>query len=338
MTTCTLGPCWTATTINGTFQAQCAGSFNNVWLVGGSNTVSGNAEIQYSTDGTTWTTVDLGNLSGFGVKEFAVGNGIVLGLVNATQHVISTNGTTWSVQDHYFGNTPLTFGGGVFVMRGGVINDSLVYSATGTTGSWGFTDSAFGAGGYMDRALTYGNGLYVGVGSAGFCYTNSVSTPLTLTPYLTYTASLIAYGNGVFVAIESGLGAGNTVFRSTDGINWTTIPNALPNSTGQIFYSSLIFAQDRFLACKPDSNVLIYSDDGLTWTLTTGDHLFDSGANDGQRFMATDGNGLYMAVSANSTNAQVGVCPCVVPPVGNYWVRVANIKCDNIKIGRILPI
>lgn len=336
MTTCSTGPCWTATTINGNFQAECAGSFNNLWLVGGVNTLNGNAVVQYSNDGITWTSVDLGYLGGIGVKSFAVGNGTVLGQVGGRTHVISTNGTSWSVEDHYFGGLPTIFGGGYFVMRGGVVNDSLVYSTSGTTGSWGFTDSASGAGGYMDRALTYGNGLYVGVGSAGFCYTNNIATPLTLIPYATLGAGLLAYGNGVFIALETGLGASNAVFRSTDGVNWTTIPNALPGSGGgQPFYNSLIFAQDRFLACKPDSNTLIYSTDGLTWTLTSGDSLFDSEPSVGQRFMATDGNGLYMAVSANSTAAQAGVCPCSTPIVyGDYWAKLSNVTAKNVSISR----
>lgn len=334
MPTCTTGPCWTATTINGNFQAECAGSFNNLWLVGGVNTLTGNAVVQYSNDGTIWTSVDLGYLGGIGVKSFAVGNGTVLGQIGGRTHVISTNGTSWSVEDHYFGGLPTIFGGGYFVMRGGVVNDSLVYSASGTTGSWNFTDSAAGSGSYMNRALTYGNGLYVGVGGAGFCYTNNIETPLTLVPYTTLAAGLLAYGNGVFVAIETGLGAANAVFRSTDGVNWTTIPNALPSSgSGQTYYNSLIFAQDRFLACKSDSNTLIYSTDGLTWTLTSGDSLFDSEPSVGQLYMATDGNGLYMAVNPFNTSAQVGVCPCSTPiTYGDWWARLSNVVVSNVSV------
>jgi hypothetical protein len=331
MTTCSTGPCWTASNLTiPDFQVQSVGVGAGKWLVGGVNPNNGNARLQYSSDGINWNLVDFGYLSGYAVRKFATGNGLIMGMVNAAQHVLSSDGINWSVINHFppvSGDQSLAFGGGYFVFRS---SDSLAYSSDGVV--WNETYSNF-SGGYMDRSMAYGNGLYVGVGSSGFCYTNDVATPLTLTPYSTNQASHIAYGNGAFVVIEQGLGSTNTVYRSTDGINWTTITDALPTPFGsfQVYWDALVFSQDRFLICKIDSNELAYSIDGITWTLTTGDSLFDSGSGNGQFYMTTDDSGQYMAANPFSNATQVGVCPCAVP--GDWWVKLSGVTLSGVSIG-----
>lgn len=329
MTTCTTGPCWTASTANPGCVIQCGITFNNLWILGAQQISNGNSLVQYSNDGISWTTVDLGYLGGSGVKSFVVGNGLIFGMVNAAQHILSSDGINWTVYNHFppvSGDQSLTFGGGYFTFRD---SDSLAYSSDGI--NWSKTTGPTNIGFRFDRAMIYGNGLYVGSGSGGFCYTNNVGTPLSFGSTVG-SPGLLAYGNGVFIGLEVGLGSNNTVYRSTDGINWTAIPNGIPIGGGfDQFYNSLIFAQDRFLACKVDSNVLVTSADGLTWTVTTGDSLFDAPANQGQSILATDGNGLYVAANPFSNQTQVGVCPCVTP--GDWWVKLSGVQLSGITIG-----
>lgn len=331
MTTCSTGPCWTASTINANFTVTSAITFNNLWILGGYNPSNGHTGIQYSSDGANWTTVSFGYIGGSFVKQFVVGNGLVFGMVDAEKHILSSDGINWTVHTHFppvSGEQSLCFGNGYFTFRA---SDSLAYSSDGI--NWSETPGPNNIGLRFNRAMVFGNGLFVGSGSGGFCYTNSVSVPLSYGSTVG-GPSLLAYGNGVFIGLDSGLGSTNTVYRSTDGINWTAIPNGIPIGSGfEQFYNSLIFAQDRFLACKIDSNVLAVSADGLTWDLTTGDSLFDAGTNTGQTVLATDGNGQYIAANVFNNISQVGICPCFVPPVGDFWVRMDNVKLTSVKIG-----
>lgn len=331
MTICSTGPCWTESTlISNNFTRQSAAIFNNRYIVGGQNPNTGNAVIQYSTDGINWTVIDLGYFAGYGVQQFAVSDTKIMGMVNPERHVLSSDGVNWTSHLHYppaIGDQSLAYGNGYFVFRS---QDSLAYSSDGI--NWNTTAGPNNAGLYMNRSLTYGGGKFVGAGSGGFCYTSSVITPMTLVNTAS-TATYVVYGNGAFVAIESGLGATNTVYRSTDGITWTITPNALPLSGGpQSFYNSIVFSQGAFIACKFDSNQLAVSEDGITWTLTSGSHLFDDEANNGQSALATDNFGKYIAINGFNAFAQLGQCPCAI--AGDFWVRTTNVKMTNVKLGK----
>lgn len=331
MTTCTNGPCWTATTLNTGFVAQSSAIFNNLYIAGGSNSSNGNAAIQYSSDGVSWTTVDLGNFAGYGVERLVVGNGLIFGMLNAAQHVLSSDGINWTAYDHFppfSGNHGASFVNGYFVFRA---SDDWAYSTDGI--NWSATESA-GSGGYMNGInAAYGGGMYVTCGTQGFAYTTDITIPLTTVPYA--SAAIIAYGAGVFVAIQRGLGSTYDVFRSTDGINWTTYTAALPATPGETYYVSLLFEQDRFVACKSDSNQLAISSDGITWTLTADDSTFDAASNGGQFYMSSDSSGTYLAVNPFSNIAQIGVCPCTTPIVyGDYWAKLSNVTAKNVSISR----
>lgn len=327
MTTCASGPCWTVTTLDAGFIGESAAIFNNLYIAGGSNPSNGNAIIQYSSDGVSWTRLDLGNFFGYGVRRLVTGNGLILGMLNAAQHILSSDGINWTAYNHFppvSGDQGVAFLNGYFVFRA---SDDLAYSTDGI--NWSSTYSA-GSGGYMSGInAAYGGGMYVTCGSAGFGYTTDVGIPLTTVPYA--PAAVVAYGNGAFVAFNRGLGATRDVYRSTDGMNWTTYTDALPATPGAGYYSWLLFEQDRFLACKEDSNELAYSTDGITWTLTTGDSLFDAPSNAGQLYMGSDSSGLYLAVNSFGNIAQVGVCPCVTP--GDWWVKLSGVQLRGLTLG-----
>lgn len=319
MAGCTNGPIWTAYSINGPgFTPQDVVVYNNLYIVGGQNSSVATANIQYSSDGSSWTTVTLpGEYGGSYVTKLIAGNGILFAQINYDYHAISSDGINWTRESHYFGGPPAgstAFGGGYFFMTGGVNYRSLVYSSTALSGSWSFTDNPEGYELYMNRNVIYGGGMYVTIGSSGFGYTNNLATPITIVPYSSGTANQAAYGNGAFVVI-----GGSTVYRSTDGINWTTFSNVLP-LTGN--WDDVIFSQGNFLVCRRDDNRLAYSTDGITWTLTSNDSLFDSASNVGQMYLGSDGSEKYIAANQFDTNIQVGSCI----PVIEYSMRLSNVS------------
>lgn len=337
MPTCNLGPCWTASPFNGTnFDTQSATTFNNLWIVGGQNSSNGNSDVQYSSDGTNWTRVSLSGTGGGGVKSFASGNGIIMGMVNFDKHILSSDGINWTVVAHWppvSGEAGLTFGAGYFVFTFNSV-DAVCYSTTGQAGTWSATYSAPFTFGYMNRSRVYGGGLFVTTGSAGFSYSPSPTTPVTPVAYpvVGVSADNIAYGSGAYIAITSN----RSVYRSTDGINWTLLVDALPIAPDSLNdqWNTIIYSQGYFMCSKLDSIYLAISADGITWTLTSGDHTFDSTAGSGYSVLGTDGNGQYIAVKPLSSVSQVGVCPCAIPITGDYWIRNNNVRMQNVRLGK----
>lgn len=326
MAGCSTGPTWTATSFDGSnLDTQSFAVYNNLYIVGGQNNTNGGVVIQYSSDGTNWTRVEVGYAGGGGVKSFASGNGILIGIVNFDKHITSTDGINWTIVSHWppvSGEQAFAFGAGNFVItiNGG---DAFAYSPTGAPGTWTITNCAAGSKSYMDYNRVYGDGLFVSVGQQGFGVTPSVTTPITAINYPGGSgAGAIAYGNGVYLAI-----GGSDAYRSTDGYNWTYISNAFPES---LSWDDIIFAQDHFLMCRRYDNRLAYSSDGLNWSLTSGDSLFNSASNVGQTIIATDENGKYLAGNPFNSNAQIGLCI----PVIEYSMRLSNVsmRLSNVRI------
>lgn len=341
MPTCNLGPCWTASPFDGTnFDTLSATTFNNLWIIGGQNNTNGRSVIQYSSDGINWTRVDVGYAGGGGVRSFASGNGILIGIVNFAYHITSTDGMNWTIVPHFppvSAEVGFAFGAGNFVLTVNA-SDEFAYSPDGSFGSWNITPCSPFSYYYMDRARIYGAGLFVSVGRQGFGVTPSVNTPITAINYPVGapTAGEVAYGGGAFIAFTGT----RSVYRSLDGYNWTLLVDVLPIAPdGAIdYWRSVIYSQGYFLCCRLDSKYLTYSPDGITWTLTSGDHLFDSPLNSGYGILETNDDGQYIAVRTTSNISQVGICPCSTPiSYGEYWVRAANISMQNVQIKKYAP-
>ena len=179
------------------------------------------------------------------LASIAYGNGVAVavGGTTGTESVVSSSdfGTSWtdrsatatSANDVTTGKyTGVAYGNGVFVaVNGGGGNKSTV-STNGTTvwtagGTIPFTTAI---------AVTYGNGRFVVLGSAGeIAYSLDKGTTWTAAPTCTgtttsilsssFTWTNIRYGQGKFMAVAQGtVGA-----TSPDGINWTV--RTLPTST-----------------------------------------------------------------------------------------------------------
>lgn len=115
------------------------------------------------------------------------------------------------------------------------------------------------------RAITYGEGYFVGVSSAAatrLIYSADLKN-FTWSSQLNTSAWYgIAYGNGIFVAVaQSGT---NQVATSPDGITWT-MTNTIPAR----LWESVVFGNGIFLAVSSSGGYMATSTDGVTWAETS---------------------------------------------------------------------
>jgi hypothetical protein len=162
-----------------------------------------------------------------------------------------------------------------------------------SSAAWTSSSSNQPAGTYA--ALTYGNGIYVGVGGTNTAMSSTDGNTWvsrTITTASAGTWSDIVYGNGYFIAINTG---GNQTSRSTNGISWSAGGN-LPSSTT---WTKIAYGNGRFVAVASGGRSVAYSlDRGATWDAVT------PGLPSSQTWTSlTYGQGLFMAVASGTTVA-----------------------------------
>ena len=147
-------------------------------------------------------------------------------------------------------------------------------------------------------SVTYGDDKFVSVAfnSANATYSTDGITWTETTLCAPDRWYSVIYGNGRFVAV------GYTYFSSTeyyptinysdDGINWNEV--SLSFELAKLY--SATYGNNRFVAISYNSNIAIYSDDGVTWTKTT----LPASA---KWYSVTYGNGRFVAVAYNSNIA-----------------------------------
>jgi hypothetical protein len=142
-------------------------------------------------------------------------------------------------------------------------------------------------------SITYGNGLFVGVGDHGTILTSVDGTNWFVQQRrVDLTLRGVAFGAGVFVAV----GYGGTILSSADGTNWS-----YRHSSASTFLNAVAYGNGRFVATGsgPSPTFMITSTDGITWERVPS---VPSNVESGITF----GNGIFVAVGnfagAISTN------------------------------------
>ncbi|MBI5483048.1 MAG: hypothetical protein HY888_01135 [Deltaproteobacteria bacterium] len=182
--------------------------------------------VYVSADGISWTqktapgTTALANIA-FGNNTFVAGgaNGIIVSS--------SDNGDTWSSRTSGIAGkiTGITYGNGTFVAVSEVETqptfNPFVPSLPGVplTSSDGitWTKQSFG-GSYNIYGVTFGNGLFVAVGSSGAILTSPDG--ITWTQQASGTGNLLVgatFGDNIFMVV----GQNGSVFVSADGVTWS---------------------------------------------------------------------------------------------------------------------
>ena len=319
-----------AETISATYSEAISGTPNISITQQGSAAIS---NVAMTAPASVWSLQTLtGTPQGISVTY---GNGLYVSVGNAI--FTSPNGVTWTQRTIPTGVGNLesvTYGNGLFVAEAWMTTNSIITSPDGITWTQRTTPS-----GFFDN-ITYGNNIFVVVGSSGAIMTSPDGITWTArTSNVSNYLAGVTYGNGLFVTSGS---YSTSYTTSPDGITWTarTAPN---NLQGQIAFGNGIFVSDA--PCSSMS-----SPDGISWTwlstgcnfnsITYGNNLFVmSGNSSGQILTSSNsktwttittgantylygityGNGLFVAVGNNGIVA--------TSPSGysyNYTVNAAN--------------
>ncbi|SEO31803.1 InlB B-repeat-containing protein [Paenibacillus sp. OV219] len=195
----------------------------------------------------------------------------------------------------------------------------LTYNGT----SWSSQSSAVSSGAM--NAVTYGNSMYVAVGSSGAIQTSSDGGSWTQqSSGVTSTLRGVAYGNSKFVAV----GSSGKILTSSNGSTWSV---ATPPVSGT--FNSVAYGNGTFVIAG-NGGVILSSQDGSSWTQQisgTTQVLYGAAYVNGE-FMVLGANGtilmaqhkLNYTADANGTiagnsvqGAKLGGSGTVVTPVGS---------------------
>jgi hypothetical protein len=154
------------------------------------------------------------------------------------------------------------------------------------------------------KDVSYGAGVFVAVGLGGAIYSSPDAVTWTLrTPPNAANYTDIAYANGRFVVVGTTVvGVTQPVAYSDDGITWT-----LPSTPFTATRTGIAYGDGKWVAVGSQA-VSISTDNGVTWTSTTG--ISALALAQGVSF----GNGIFSAVGINGV---------VTSPDGVTWTTVS---------------
>lgn len=229
--------------------------------------------IGVSRNGTTWNSRVLYYSLGVGsaiLRGIWFANGVfVISAIRAnttlsgTQFFTSSDGITWSRFEVETTNQNTLY---PFFCAG----NWYAFSGSGS-GSYRSTDNGFTWNGSVAVAGTTGravNGTTIVVGNnsvtgsdANYSTDGGGNFFTAATPVMYFGS--IAYGNGLFVAVDTRGTASTTGAYSSDGINWSssTLPSAI--------WKSVAFANGVFFATSSSGTIGATSTNGSTWTSVT---------------------------------------------------------------------
>lgn len=242
----------------------------------------------------------------------------------------STDGITWqeaSAVSGYADFEDVAYGGEKFV----AVGLEIYYSSNGI--NWSKSSASYTG---VLNGITYGNGKFVAVSSAGEILYSTNGTNWSKTSSPVSGLSSVAYGSGLFVATSSAdgtiiystnatswgkvttsssryfdniaYGAGmfvainrfGSAYRSTDGYTWTVC------GIGSESWSGITYGDGKFVAAAESesatstrgSNIVTYSEDGIRWIKST----LPSTARWSD---VAYGNGKFVAISGGISTASI---------------------------------
>jgi hypothetical protein len=158
---------------------------------------------------------------------------------------------------------------GALVVRGGVgigqsvniggkldVSNTINYTATnsGIANTW--TRIAIPSP-VSISGLTYGNGLYVGVGYSAATSTDGITWTARTLPH---NLTAVKYVNNLYIGVNLGSALGAT---SSDGITWRSITLPASANWDGIAYGNGVYV----ISATYNSNIVAYSYNGINWTL-----------------------------------------------------------------------
>lgn len=206
----------------------------------------------YSTNGTTWTVVNLPT-TGFQSSSIVYGNGRFVVVNSANQTILSSlDGVTWTVSS--LTNSSLynsvTYGNGKFVAVGRLSTWNLATSTDGINWTQNTIPTSFRKINFINNVFMATTGITssaIGRSSDGVTWTTLVSSTGD------YSFTDMVYENGMYIVVcnttNSNITNSNIVRKSVDGTIWTS--EVIPRSS---FISSVA---RRYNCLVSDGNVIL---------------------------------------------------------------------------------
>lgn len=273
--------------------------------------------IRRSTDGVIWQATSApdgqSNLNSvtYGNGRYVVfGNSYAYG--SKAQLLTSTDGVTFTRTEFatYPAPSDVVFGQNLFVSVDYYGN--ILSSSDGLVWTFRKLGSSF-------KAITYGKGRYVAVGTGQAMVSTNGLIWTASSPLLNVNFQDIAYGNGLFVAV----GNNGIIYTSPDGLTWTSRVSNTANTLSGIAYDN-----GYFVAVGSGGGNVRRSADGITWT--------GSGSTSGNGTGSiTFGNGQF-AIAGNTyiTTTTDGLSP--VPR--SVPANIGNLNCIRYLNGRYIAV
>jgi hypothetical protein len=245
--------------------------------------VGGDMSIVTTTDGVTWTVRNKGGAL-INAAAVAYGNDLFVTAGPGGSIFTSPDGSAWT------GRSNSSLSGTTFA--------SLAYGASGfvaagSNGSTGATSIAMSGDGVNwtqaaesgpDRAIAFGNGVYVGVaGSTVYSSPNGASWTARASAS-SGALNGATFGNGKFVVVGD-----SVIMTSSDGINWSSGSSGVSSRLVSVAAGNNIFA-----AVGDDGTKIRVSTDGTSWSSAA------SGLSSGALTSIAYGAGRFVAVGTGS--------------------------------------
>lgn len=189
------------------------------------------------------------------------------------------------------------------MLGGDSVDLGLLPGATRAGLSW--TSSSMPSGSIY-TSVTYGGGQFVVTGLSGWVMTSPDAVNWTSRTGSGDLSGGVAYGNGLYVAVEQ---FGTHYATSPDGVTWTS--RTLPASTYPNNTHAVLFGNGKFVIGGGGTTAM-YSSDGITWSTAT---LPVSVAP----YTIAFGNGLFILPDFSSTNA-------VISDDGVTWTAITTTE------------
>jgi hypothetical protein len=328
------GLSWTQTTLTttATFISHAIYAKGKFIAIPGSTASNSSTVGKYSTDGVSWSTSVLPLAQSWQRLAYD-GADIIFAIAGVTANTTaasSTDGITWTRATMPGATatwTALTRTSNRFIAiaGGGTASNRVVYSTDGVTwvAGTGLSSAKWTAVEFngTDRLVAIAG--YNAAGTAAAYSIDNGATWVANANLPSGTWKELAYGNGVFVTLDSANSATRAAY-STDGVTWATA--TLPQTTN---WYSIIFDGTKFIAINSSNTNYTqraaYSTDGINWYLPGG---FKTGL------------GLNVTGSTWSTVAYNGTSYNVFPDTSHNvgqtstdcvnWVAYTNIGNQDI--------
>ena len=222
-------------------------------------------------------------------NALAYGNGRFIAVAQSTNTAYSQDGSVWIANTTGSSQAwnDITFGAGQFAAVAASTTSTTNIARTVDGVNWTVSTIPYGN---KLTSVTYGNGIYVAVGSQG---TNEVFTSSDGATWNFQTAAAsnqwqkVAFANNLFVAVS--LDGSSRVMTSTNGTNWFS-----QSAANAVQWTSLTYGNGLWVAVANNGSLaqqVMTSPDGTNWTARTGVGVAS--------VAVAYGDGMFVAVSGS---------------------------------------